>query len=185
MTSKRFLILDRDGTIVAEKNYLSAPDEVELLPGAAEGLRRFRALGWGSVIVSNQSGIGRGYFDLAAVDAVHGRLRELLIAAGATVDAIYICPHAPEEECGCRKPRTGLVLRAAADLGFEPAASIVIGDKDVDIELARALGVPAILVRTGYGSQHLRDGRARPDFAVSNLLEAAELAASRWPAPAQ
>src|SRR5512142_2196462 len=94
----RFVILDRDGTLIVEKNYLCDPEQVELLPGAAEGLRRFAGLGWGRLVITNQSGVGRRYFDLSAVDAVHRRMHELLARAGAAVDGIYVCPHAPAQD---------------------------------------------------------------------------------------
>lgn len=180
---RRFVILDRDGTLIVERNYISRPEDVELIDGAADGLRRFEELGWGRIIITNQSGVNRGYFDIDAVNTVHERMIELLAASGASVDAIYICPHRPDENCGCRKPRTALVLRAAAEWRFDPSRCIYVGDKASDIELGRTLGGITMLVRTGYGQQELRKAELRkndlaPDYVVRNLREAASLQAS-------
>jgi D-glycero-D-manno-heptose 1,7-bisphosphate phosphatase len=172
---KRFVILDRDGTLIAERNYLSSPDGVELLANTAAGLRRFKELGWGRLIVTNQSGVGRGYFGSDAVDAIHSRMVDLFAQCGAEIDDIYVCPHAPEDDCECRKPKPGLVLRAAGDWGFEPSECVFVGDKACDVDLGRALGGLTILVLTGYGKQHHQDGLARPDFVVRDLNEAVDV----------
>lgn len=176
---KPFVILDRDGTIIAEECYLSDPARVALCPNAGEGLRRMSDLGWGLIVISNQSGVGRGYYDEAAVARVNARLSELLAAFGVKLDAIYYCPHLPEAHCDCRKPRTGMLLKAAADFGFEPRACVVIGDKVCDIELGRAVGAETILVQTGYGAA-LGDGqRSLAGFNVADLLAAADVIEKR------
>ena len=172
--SRPFVLLDRDGTLNVEKNYLSDPDELALFPGTARALKRLRALGYGLVVVTNQSGVGRGYFTAAAVDRVHDRLRELLAADGASVDAIYICPHAPDQACGCRKPLPGLARQAIAEFGFDPERSVVIGDKAADIGLGRAIGAATILVRTGWGADHERDRTCSPDAVVDDLAAAVD-----------
>jgi D-glycero-D-manno-heptose 1,7-bisphosphate phosphatase len=167
----RTVILDRDGTIVVDRDYLDDPAQLEFLPGALEGLRLLRARGYRLVVVTNQSGVGRGRFPLARVEEIHARLKQLLREGGAAIDAIYYCPHRPEEGCECRKPKTRLVLQAAAELGFEPAAAVVIGDKSSDIELGRNLGATTMLVSaTGHPSD-----TAAPDYVVRDLLEAARL----------
>lgn len=171
---KRFAVLDRDGTIIVERNYLSDPEQVELIANAAAGLRRFRELGFGLVAVTNQSGVGRGYFSMETAGRVHARMIELLAREGATLDGIYVCPHAPEEACECRKPKSGLVLQAAADLQFDPSDCIYIGDKASDVELGQRLGGVGVLVLTGYGKEHHESGLAHPDFVVADLLEAAD-----------
>lgn len=173
---KRFVILDRDGTLIVERNYLSSPDGVELLANAAVGLRRFKELGWGRLIVTNQSGIGRGYFTWDVVDAIHTQMKALFARHGAEIDGIYVCPHAPEDDCDCRKPRTGLVRKAAADWGFDPSDCLFVGDKACDVELGRALGGSTILVLTGYGKEHYQSGLAHPDFVVRDLNEAVDVA---------
>ncbi len=151
---RRYVLLDRDGTVIVERNYLSDPSQVELIPGAAEGLRSLSRMGLGLLIVTNQSGIGRGYFDDARLAEIHGRMCGMLADEGVVLDGIYVCPHTPEEGCDCRKPRTGLISQAAARHGFEPAEAFVIGDKACDIELGQRIGACTLLVRTGYGAQY-------------------------------
>jgi D-glycero-D-manno-heptose 1,7-bisphosphate phosphatase len=173
--TRRFVAFDRDGTIIAERHYLSDPEQVELLPGAAEGLRRMAAQGLGLIVVTNQSGVARGYFDLSRVDEVHQRMRQLLAAEGVRLDGIYICPHGPDENCPCRKPRPGLIHEAAEEFGFEPRECFVVGDKPCDIELGQAVGATTILVRTGYGREHEAAGIIRPDYTVDDLCAAADV----------
>lgn len=170
--------LDRDGTIIEDKHYLHDPEGVELIPGAAQGLRRMRAQGLALVLVSNQSGVGRGYFGRGDVERVHGRLIELLAEQGVTLDAFYICPHAPEQGCACRKPATGMVQRACAELGLDAGASFVIGDKPCDVELAQAAGGRGVLVRTGKGERHAAELAAQGVSVARDLDEAAEIIAA-------
>ncbi len=173
MTRRRFVALDRDGTIIVEREYLSSPDQVELLPGAGAGLRAMRDLGLGLLIVTNQSAVGRGYFDLARLEEIHGRLKELLLAEGVKLDGIYVCPHRPEDGCDCRKPLPGLLLQASRELGFDAAHVLVIGDKPCDIELGRGFGAKTILVRTGYGAEHEAAGVVMPNYVADDLFAAA------------
>ena len=177
-SSRRYVVLDRDGTIIVEKNYLSDPADVELLPGVRQAFARFREMGAGVIVVTNQSGIGRGYFSRQAVDAVHARMRSLIGEDASVIEAIYICPHTPGDDCQCRKPRTGLLQRAAAELGFHAADCIVIGDKVCDIDLGRNMSAATILVKTGYGAKELEAGRVQPDFVATDLGAAAEVVAS-------
>lgn len=177
--NRRFVLLDRDGTINVEREYLADPAQVELLPGAARGLRAWRELGFGLIVVTNQSGIGRGYFDTDRLNAVHDRLLQLLLQEDVTLDAIYVCPHAPENGCDCRKPRPGLVERAARDFKFLPSECVVIGDKASDIELGRAIGATTVLVRTGYGAEMERLATVRPHHIADNLGDAAVWFATR------
>jgi D-glycero-D-manno-heptose 1,7-bisphosphate phosphatase len=174
MSPRRFVLLDRDGTLIVEKHYLSDPEQVELIAGAAEGLRRLAARGLGLAIVTNQSGIGRGYFDAARLAEIHARVLRELRAEGVEIDGIFVCPHHPDDRCACRKPRTGLALRAAAELGFDPARAFVVGDMASDVALGRALGATSLLVRTGHGAETLARGEARPDHVVDDLREAAQ-----------
>jgi D-glycero-D-manno-heptose 1,7-bisphosphate phosphatase len=172
---KKLVLFDRDGTINVEKRYLSSPEQLELLPGAAEGIQRLRRLGVGVVVVTNQSAIGRGYFGQDALNLIHARLLRMLAEAGATVDAIYVCPHTPDEGCDCRKPAPGLALRASADFQADLTGSFVIGDKECDIGLGKSVGATTILVRTGYGCDWDDTGGVCPDYIVENLLEASRL----------
>jgi D-glycero-D-manno-heptose 1,7-bisphosphate phosphatase len=175
----RFAALDRDGTLIVERHYLADPAGVELLPGAAEGLRQLRALGLGLVVVTNQSGIGRGYLDLARLEQIHARLVELLAAEGVTLDGIYACPHVPADDCSCRKPRPGLLHQAAAALGFPAHQCVVIGDKECEIELGRSVGAATVLVRTGYGAAVEAAGRVQADAVVDDLIGAADFVRRR------
>jgi D-glycero-D-manno-heptose 1,7-bisphosphate phosphatase len=171
---KRFVILDRDGTINIHKNYISDPDEIELIPGAAEGLRLMKKLGLGLIVITNQSAVGRGYFDLTRLDEINRRLIDLLYAENILLDGIYYCPHTPEDQCDCRKPRPALVEKAAAELGFNPSASFVIGDNICDIELGQNIEATTILVRSGYGDSIARNGVITPDFIAVDLVSAAQ-----------
>ena len=170
----RFALLDRDGTIIVEKNYLKSVDQLELLPNAAEGLRMLASQGFSLIVITNQSGIGRGLLTVAEVDAIHAELKRRLAAEGVKIAGIYYCPHSPDSNCACRKPRTALAHQAAADFGFDPSESLVIGDKTSDIEFGRALGARTILVRTGYGREH--EGSVHANVVADNLLEAAQSA---------
>ncbi len=167
--ARRFVLLDRDGTINVERNYLSDPNQLELYPGVGPALRRLGQLGFGIVVLTNQSGVARGYFDLATVARVHARLREMLAAEGVAVDGIYLCPHGPDDDCACRKPLPGMVEQAVAELGFDPGQAFLIGDKAVDVELARAVGAIGILVRTGWGAKAEREGKCVPAAIVDDL----------------
>ncbi|MDA1128313.1 MAG: HAD family hydrolase [Chloroflexi bacterium] len=169
-----FVVLDRDGTIIVERNHLSDPDEVELLPTAAEGLRRLRLAGLGLVVVTNQSAIGRGIIDDARLQDIHRTMEQLLESEGVVLDGIYYCPHHPDDGCGCRKPGTQLLESAAADHGFYASNCFVIGDKASDIELGQNVGATTILVRSGYGDQVANDGTAAPTHIASGLGEAAQ-----------
>lgn len=173
--SKQYVILDRDGTIIEERCYLSDPDEVRLLPNAAAGMRRLLDAGWGLIVVTNQSAVGRGKFTEARLAEINARLEELLLAEGVRLDGIYYCPHTPEDGCKCRKPEVGMVEQAARQLGFDPSECVVIGDKRCDIDLGRRVGAKTILVRTGYGAQEESSRIVAPDFVVDNLQDAAEL----------
>lgn len=174
MTSlRRFVLIDRDGTINVEKHYLSDPDQLELIPGVGAAIRRLNQAEFGVAVITNQSGIARGYFDMARLDAIHARLRDLLTAEGARVDGLYLCPHGPDDDCACRKPLPGMVEQAIAEHGFDPARSVVIGDKEVDVELGLAVGATTFLVRTGHGHKYVIGTKA--DHVVDDLAAAVEI----------
>ena len=173
MSKRRFAVLDRDGTINAEREYLSHPDQLELLPGAVEGLRHMRRLGLGLVVITNQSGIGRGYFGWESLDIIHQRLFTLLAAEGIQLDGIYVCPHLPSDGCTCRKPQPELLERAAREHNFNPSEAFVIGDKAIDIDLGQQVGATTLLVRTGYGSQVALQSEKTWDYLADDLANAA------------
>jgi D-glycero-D-manno-heptose 1,7-bisphosphate phosphatase len=165
----RFAMLDRDGTLIRERHYLSEPRGVELLPGAAAGLRELRAKGLGLVILTNQSGVGRGYLDESKLARIHDRLRDLLREEGVELDGIYHCPHVPEDQCHCRKPETGLAERAAAELGFDLGRSIMVGDKVIDMQMGKAVGATTFLVLTGYGREERDKALEFTDHVLGDL----------------
>jgi len=136
------VFLDRDGTLIVEKNYLSDPEEVCLEKGVLEGLTTLKQCGHALIVLSNQSGIGRGMFKESDAHRVNARVADILRGYGIDVLAWYICPHAPEAMCTCRKPLAGMALTAASDWNLELSGSYVIGDKQVDLELAEAIGRP-------------------------------------------
>jgi len=173
------VFVDRDGTLIAERHYLSDPDQVELLPGVGEAVRRLNQAGVPVIVVTNQSGVARGYFGMDAVERVHQRMVELLAAEGAKLDDLYVCPHQAADGCQCRKPATGMVEAAAAAWNIALAASFVIGDKPCDIDLGRAAGATSILVRTGYGAQWENDDRCQADAVFDGLLPAVEFVMQR------
>jgi len=168
------ILLDRDGTIIEDTHYLHDPDQIRLLDGAVEGLQYLCEVGYTLAIVSNQSGVGRGFFDEAAVEAVNTRLRSLLLERAITLHGIYVCPHAPAQQCPCRKPAIGLAQAAANDLGFKLTDCTVIGDKAADVDLGLAIGGRGILVRTGKGAQAEPALLARANYVADDLLDAAQ-----------
>ena len=176
VVSRRFVLLDRDGTINEEIGYVLRPDELRLIPGAGVALRELRGLGLGLVVLTNQSPIGRGMLTLAELHEIHAHLTDLLAADGVTLDGIEFCPHRPNEGCACRKPGTLMVERAALALGFDPAAAWLVGDHGSDLRLGRAVGARTILVRTGHGDEELERGAGEDaDHVVADLREAAAI----------
>jgi D-glycero-D-manno-heptose 1,7-bisphosphate phosphatase len=141
---KRALLLDRDGTVIEDRGYMHEPDLVELRPGAAEALRAFADEGWALVIVSNQSGVGRGLITAAEMDVVQTRFLEVMRGAGVTIAGSYFCPHRPDENCPCRKPSVFLVEQAARDHGLDLAESWMIGDRRSDILCGKNAGCRTI-----------------------------------------
>lgn len=162
-TARRAVFLDRDGTINVEKDYLHRIEDFEFIDGAPEAIRRLRQAGYLVVVVTNQSGVARGYFSLEEVDALHRHLQRELAASGTAVDAFYTCPHHPtagqgelRQACDCRKGEPGMLLQAAAELDIDLTASFMVGDKRADIEAGRRAGCSPLLVLTGYGSREAR-----------------------------
>ena len=176
------VFLDRDGTLIEEVGYLDRPERVELYAYTADAIRALNRAGLRTVIVTNQSGVARGFFAESMVHAVHAHIERLLAQAGAYIDAYYYCPHHPDGKvaqytraCDCRKPGRGLVDRAARELGIDPGRSFVVGDRWLDVGLAREVGAAGVLVRTGYGlteEQRPLTGLAA-DAVVDNLAAAA------------
>jgi D-beta-D-heptose 7-phosphate kinase/D-beta-D-heptose 1-phosphate adenosyltransferase len=171
----KWLILDRDGTLIQEKDYLHDPEEVVIFPEVIEGLCKLKGSGYKFVVVTNQSGIGRGYYTENDLKSVNLKISSLLSEHGIEIAGYYHCPHVPGSGCGCRKPEAGLINQAAFELGFEvDDIAYVIGDKKSDIELAENIGTSSILVKTGYGIKEYADG-ASPVFVARDFNEAADI----------
>lgn len=164
--------LDRDGTLIVEREYLADPEGVELTPGAVAALRRLQQAGYALVLVTNQSGIGRGLYTLEDFRAVQARIEKQLAAEGITLDGVYFCPHHPDEECSCRKPGLALFRRAAEELDLDLGGSVFIGDRVRDVAPAAVLGGRAFLVGTGYGATE-RAAAGPHVLTVRDLEEAA------------
>ncbi len=151
------LFLDRDGVLIANRHYLADPRQVKILPGVVEAMIKAREAGFWLIGVSNQSGLGRGRFTPEDFHAVMKQFDWLLEQNGIFLDAFFYCPHAPGENCSCRKPRPGMLNEAATCLNWSPTGSWVIGDKESDVALGRDAGLGGILVRTGYGDQEAEE----------------------------
>jgi D-glycero-D-manno-heptose 1,7-bisphosphate phosphatase len=172
------VFLDRDGTIAEEVGYLNHISRFHLLPFAAGAIRRLNEAGMAVIVVTNQSGVARGYFPESLVHEVHALMKRQLQEAGARIDAIYYCAHTSADSCACRKPKTGLPERAAREHGIDVKRSFVVGDRRGDIELARNAGARGILVRTGYGegelAWHAAKWPAQPDHIASDFADAVD-----------
>jgi histidinol-phosphate phosphatase family domain/HAD-superfamily hydrolase, subfamily IIIA len=163
------VFFDRDGTLMREEHYCDHPSRVQAIPGTAEALAALRARGWLLVMVTNQSGIGRGYFTHADYEAVNA---ELFRQLGTSLDGVYCCADHPDTPTPRRKPGTGMVEEAVRDFRIDPTRSWMIGDKDIDIACGRAAGCRTILVRTGYGEKHRGCGA---DHIARDVAEAVRI----------
>jgi D-glycero-D-manno-heptose 1,7-bisphosphate phosphatase len=179
---KRAVFLDRDGTVIEEVGYLNRLDRVAFFPWSVDAIRVLNDAGLLVVVVTNQAGVARGYFDEALVCETHALIDRRLAAGRARVDAYYYCPHHPDGvveslrlACECRKPRPGMMRQAARDLDIDIPGSFVVGDRWLDVEMGRAAGATAVLVRTGYGQNEERrpEGQAAADYVADNLMDAA------------
>ena len=180
MTTRRAVFLDRDGTVNEDTGYPADFGQVHIYPAAFEAVRLLKQAGFAAVVVTHQSGLGRGYFDAEELEELHARFSEAFARRGAPLDGIYSCPHAPDARgllgCSCAKPQPGLGFRAAAELGLDLGASFMIGDKPDDVLFGRAIGAVPVLVLTGYGrasSAALAGRGVRPAHEAAGILEAA------------
>ena len=181
VTRRPAIFLDRDGTIIELRDYLRSLDEIVLLPRAAEGLKLLADAGYLLIIITNQSGVARGYFNEEFVRAANDKLNEMLERRGVAIDAVYYCPHHPmygsegyKVDCNCRKPKPGMIDRAAADFDIDLRRSWVIGDNEPDIKLAANAGLRSVLVRTGYGGALAVQEYVCAKIVAADLYEAAE-----------
>ena len=173
------VFLDRDGTICEEMGYLNHIDRLKIFPYAAEAIRHLNEAQIPVVVITNQSGISRGIFPESLVQQIHKKMIAELASGGAWIDAIYFCPHKKDDACDCRKPKPGLLDRAAREHGLDLHASWVVGDRYADVEMAHRVGARGTLVLTGYGrgehELHRSKWPQQPDNVVENLAEAVRL----------
>lgn len=180
------VFLDRDGTINEEVSYLDSLDKLKMIPAAHEAIRLINLSGMKAIVVTNQSGVARGFFTEKFVRQTHEVIQTALLEKKASIDKFYYCPHHPTEgtgiylqNCNCRKPSPGMLLQAAHDLDIELGSSYMVGDRYRDVETAKKVGVKGILVKTGYGREVLQDvdpdvatAGNKPDFVAEDILEA-------------
>ncbi|MGH7402146.1 MAG: D-glycero-alpha-D-manno-heptose-1,7-bisphosphate 7-phosphatase [Candidatus Rokuibacteriota bacterium] len=182
--------MDRDGCLSEEVGYVNHPSRIRLLPRTVEAVRRLNRAGVATVMVTNQSGVARGYFSEETLHATNARMVNELEAGGARLDGLYVCMHHPREgeppyraDCDCRKPRPGLLTRAAVELGLDLRASVMVGDKLSDVAAGQSVGAAGVLVLTGYGrgqwESHPVAPEVKPDHVAEDLLDAVEWALTR------
>lgn len=170
----KLIILDRDGVINEDSDaYIKSPEEWVPIPGSLEAIARLNRAGWTVAVATNQSGVGRGLYDLATLERIHARMNAALAAAGGHVDALYYCPHTPEDHCACRKPLPGLLESIARHYGVSLAGVPAIGDSLRDLQAAAAVGARPILVRTGKGERTLTNPELASDITIYPDLAAA------------
>ncbi len=183
MTARRAAVfLDRDGTINEEVDFVRTPAELALIAGAAAAVRRLNDAGLVTCVISNQSGVARGFYTEAELVGIHAKLERDLAGAGGRIDRIYYCPHHPTKGlppydvvCECRKPAPGMLLTGAREFDVDLSRSFVVGDRDVDVQVGKAVGAYAILVLTGYGRktrEEIAGTDIVPDFVASDLADA-------------
>jgi D-glycero-D-manno-heptose 1,7-bisphosphate phosphatase len=180
---RQAVFLDRDGTLIEERGYLDRLELLSVFPWSADALRLLKRAGFVTVLVTNQSAVGRGLIDEPFLQRVHDTMNARLDPGGGGVDHIYFCPHVHDAQveryrqvCACRKPRPGMIERACRELGLDPGASVMVGDRWLDVACGRAAGTGAILVRTGHGAREEQVAPppgVRADAILNNLMEAA------------
>ena len=176
---RRADFLDRDGTIAEEMGYVNHVSRFTIFPFAAAAIRRLNEAGLPVIVVTNQSGVARGFFPESLIEAIHEKMTAELSASGAHVEAIYYCPHIRDDNCDCRKPLPGMLERAAREHALDLASSVLVSDRYDDISMAQSVGCKGILVLSGYGrgeyEWHRHDWPRQPDHVVENLTAAVDL----------
>jgi len=193
-TGRPAVFMDRDGCLIEEVGYLNHPSRVRMLPRSPAAVARLNRAGIPAVMATNQAGVARDYFSLETLEAVNAEVERQLGASGARLDGLYVCTHHPTAgqppfrlECDCRKPKPGLLLRAAADMGLDLTRSVMIGDKPSDIGAGQAAGTATVLVLTGYGRGEWENRRQewtlKPDHVAEDLFDAVQWALERLDIP--
>jgi len=183
----KLVILDRDGTINVDSDaFIKSPEEWQPLPGALEAIARLNHAGWHVAVASNQSGLGRGLFDVGSLNAIHAKMHKMLATYGGRIDAVFYCPHTPDEGCSCRKPQSGLFEQIAERFGVDLKLVPVVGDTVRDLQAGARVGCPPHLVLTGKG-EALRGMTLPPDFPPNTRVHEELSAFADWliahPAP--
>ncbi len=172
------VFIDRDGTVVLDKHYLADPRGLEVIPTVPEGIRKLNDANVPVIMITNQSGVARGKFDEATLELIHQRLFEILEDKGAIVNGIYYCPHMPDADCDCRKPKPGMLLRAKKERGFDLSKSYVVGDRMMDIEMAHSVGAIGVLVPEPGDQYHvdaeIEASKEMPDMRKVTFVEAVD-----------
>ena len=169
--TNRAVFLDRDGTMAKDVHYCRRPEDFKLFPNTAKAIKLLNEHGFKVIVVTNQSGIARGYFTKETLAQIHEKMKSDLAKEGAWIDGIYYCPHHPDDNCDCRKPKPKLVLQAVRERDIELKHSFVVGDLEMDVGLGKAVGCKTILLR----DSPQEDMSISPDYIVSDLLEATQL----------
>lgn len=166
------VFIDRDGTINANVEYLDNPDNLQIYPRVAEGIKLLKKNGYKIIIVTNQSGIARGYFTEDTLEKIHQRMKNELSEKGASVDAIYYCPHHPDDLCDCRKPNTGLLDKAIKDFEIDISTSFIIGDRMLDVEAGKKIGLKTVLVpeKKEQVAKEMKESRVKPDYLCDDFF---------------
>ena len=166
---RKAAFIDRDGTLIEEVNFLSRVEDLQIFPYTAEALRLLKDAGFLVIVLTNQSGIGRGIFDESAMHEIHDAIQ---LELGGMIDAFYYCPHLPCDGCECRKPELGMIKSAMADRPIDLAGSWMFGDKKIDVETGINAGISSAMVLTGYGRAHSQTMEIKPDVLAEDLLAA-------------
>ncbi len=180
---RKACFIDRDGVLIKEENYISDPAKVSIIPGVPEALSLLKEQGYLRIVVSNQAGVARGYFEESQIKVIEKRIEELLAASGASVDAWYYCPHHPKGkveaysfDCDCRKPAPGMLKKAEKDFNIDVKESFLVGDKISDIEAGQAAGChKSIMVRTGHGEEELDKNGAEGLIIAESFSDAVNM----------
>ncbi|MCX7887494.1 MAG: D-glycero-beta-D-manno-heptose 1,7-bisphosphate 7-phosphatase, partial [Verrucomicrobiae bacterium] len=174
MKKHRAVFMDRDGVLMEDANYVGELERVVIIPAAYRALKRLQDAGYKLVVVTNQSGVARGFFTLQHVGIVHDYLSEQFAAHGVRIDRYYVCPHHPDDNCECRKPKPKALYDAAEEFDLDLSRCYMIGDRSSDITAGQNAGVKTILVLTGAGRQTLADGSVQPDHVAEDISAAAD-----------
>jgi D-glycero-D-manno-heptose 1,7-bisphosphate phosphatase len=175
---RRAVFLDRDGTIAEDMGYVNHIERFRMLPGSGIAIRKLNEAGFAVIMITNQSGVARGYFPESLVGEVHQKMLRELAEVGAAMDGIYYCPHGAGDGCDCRKPNLGMVVQAAREHELDLQRSFVVGDRYGDVETAFRAGARGVLVKTGYGlgewTWHAQKWPRQPDLVAKDLPEAVD-----------